>query len=309
VPDFSATDLPGEFYSFRASGRSKFSAVLNNECLTVQGVKLATITSLLGPFKTSYTNIEIIQVLRSWQISCRSSMYPSGGSTSDAFIDAIACGELAGLIPDWRSCLSLEECRRILDPGEAGVEVEDIKNNIKVRFVRHVRANLHGRVFFKTREGFFGICPESAKDGDVIVVFAGVYTPLVLRPIAHQGQLSYRIVGASYVHGAMHVEVLLGSIPVGWNFSYKIVNKKHRLVFARGNILTQKDPRLPLPPEWRYKYLSGERVQDSELDSSMNFLRQVFENVETKELSSFDPRLTPGALRERGIDVQEFVLV
>ena len=40
----------------------------------------------------------------------------------------------------------------------------------------------------------------------------------------------------------------------------------------------------------------------------MNFLPQVFENVETKEVSWFDPRLTPDALRERGINVQEFVL-
>jgi len=312
VPDFSATDLPNIFYGF---GReSRISAVLNNESLTVQGVKLATITSLLGPFETSYANFEIIQVLRSWQVSCGSGMYPSGGLTSDAFIDAIVCGQLAGVMPpEWGSRLSLEECRRILNPGEAGVEVEveveDIKNNIKARFVREVRANLHGRVFFKTWEGFFGICPESAKDGDVIVVFPGVNAPLVLRPVTHQGHLSYRIVGASYVHGAMHAEVLLGSIPVGWTFSYKTVNRDARPVFADGNILTQKDPRLPLPPEWRYKYLLGERVQDAELDSSMNYLPQVFENVKTKELSWYDPMVTPDALRERGIDVQGFVLV
>jgi hypothetical protein len=70
VPDFSATDLAGVFYNFGVSRYSRFSAVLNNESLTVQGVKLATITSLRGPFKTSYTLFEIIQVLRSWQISC-----------------------------------------------------------------------------------------------------------------------------------------------------------------------------------------------------------------------------------------------
>jgi len=311
VPDFSATDLPNMFHEF---GRdSRISAVLNNESLTVQGVKLATITSLLGPFETRYANFEIIQVLRSWQVSCGSGMYPSGGLTSDAFIDAIVCGQLAGLMPTKWSCLSLEECRRILNPGEAGVEVEveveDMKNNIKASFVGVVRANLLGRVFFKTREGFFGICPESAKYGDVVVVFPGVKAPLVLRPVTHQGHLSYRIVGASYVHGAMHAEVLLGSIPVGWTFSYKTVNRDARPVFADGNILTQKDPRLPLPPEWRYKYLLGERVQDAELDSSMNYLPQVFENVKTKELSWYDPMVTPDALRERGIDVQGFVLV
>jgi hypothetical protein len=309
VPDFSATNLPGVFYTFSASGYSRFSAVLNNDSLTVQGVKLATITSLLDPFKPSYTNFEIIQVLRSWEISCRSSMYPSGGSTSDAFIHAIVGGKLTEFIPtETQSALSLEQCRRILDPGEAGVEIEDI-NYIKAHFVMYVRASLHGRVFFKTREGFLGICPESAKDGDLMVVFPGVYAPLALRPVTHQGQLSYRIVGASYVHGAMHAEVLLGSIPVGWNYSYKMVNGEFsRLVFARGDILTQKDPRLPLPPEWRYRYLSGKRFQDPELDSSMNFLPQGFENVKTKESSWFDPRLTPDALRERGIDLQEFVL-
>jgi hypothetical protein len=107
----------------------------------------------------------------------------------------------------------------------------------------------------------------------------------------------------------MYAEVLLGSIPVGWTLSYKMINGDFRQVFAFGNILTQKDPRLPLPPEWRYKYLFGERVQDAELDSSMNLLPQVFENVKTKELSWEDPMLTPNALRERGIDVKGFVLV
>jgi len=38
-------------------------------------------------------------------------------------------------------------------------------------------------------------------------------------------------------------------------------------------------------------------------------LPRFFENEETKEKTSFDPRLTPEALRDRGIDVQELVLV
>ncbi len=67
----------------------------------------------------------------------------------------------------------------------------------------------------------------------------------------------------------------------------------------------QEDPRVALPPQWIYKYFT----QVDESNTPKEMLSFVFENVETKETSYFDPRLTPEALRERGVNLEEFVLV
>jgi hypothetical protein len=272
-------------------------------------VKLATITSLLLTLKPDYTNLEIIQVFRSWEKSIPSGAYTGGGSVSDAFIDSIVCGEKAGIIPNERGyCLSLEEYRRrLLEASDVEVEHGGMEN-IVTYFMGLSRSIFRGRCFFKTQEGFFGVCPEFAREGDVVVVALGIDLPLVLRPVTHQGKSCHLVVGACYVSGAMHTELLLGPIPVDWNLNYKNINGCLRQTFADGKLVTQEDPRLPLPPGWRYRYGSSEIFQQHTEEEALK-AEMWFENVETKEESNFDPRLTPEALRERGVDVQEFVLV
>jgi Heterokaryon incompatibility protein (HET) len=310
VPDFSSTNNPSTLFAFPAAGRSTFDGAVTNDQLTVQAVKLATITSLLYTLEPSYTNLEIIEVFRSLEKSIPSSVYAGGGSTSDAFIDAIVFGERAELMPRARGYFpSLEEYRRVLEDSEVEVEHrgEEIQK-IVARFMEVAQTRFRERCFFNTQEGFFGVCPESARHGDVVVVALGIKLPLVLRPVTHQGKSCYLVVGACYVSGAMHTELLLGPIPIGWNLSYKIIDGTIRQVFADGKMVTQEDPRLPLPPGWRYRYGSWEAFQQHTEEEALK-AGMWFENVETKEISWYDPRLTPEALRERGVDLQEFVLV
>jgi hypothetical protein len=309
VPDFSMANLPSQLRHFPSSGRSSFNIAINEVNLHVHAVKLASITSLVVPLNPSSTNLELVDVCRSWLGSFPSAVYPGGGTTSDAFIDAILCAQRAELAPPhYGLCLNLEQCRSILKSGEAGFESEDTKALVPL-FSRVVRRWLRGRVLFKTGEGFLGLCPESAKPGDVVAVVLGVDSPLILRPVTHQGKYCYLVVGAAYVPGAMHAEVLLGPIPAGWILSYKRINGYLRQIFNDGNIETQQDPRLPLPLEWRYIYESGESFQEMERSPSGDILTQWFGNVETKEKSWYDPRLTPEVLREREVDVQELVLI
>jgi hypothetical protein len=77
------------------------------------------------------------------------------------------------------------------------------------------------------------------------------------------------------------------------------------MCFTHGDVLTQEDPRVPLPTQWRYKYIR--RKDEPNIPKEM--LSFVFENVETKEITWRDPRLTPEALRERGVNLEEFLLV
>ncbi|XMA20861.1 hypothetical protein WAI453_013652 [Rhynchosporium graminicola] len=66
----------------------------------------------------------------------------------------------------------------------------------------------------KTDEGYIGLCPDSAKCGDILAVLLGCDVSLILR--SKQNSLaSFDIVGACYVTGIMNVETLLGPLPSG----------------------------------------------------------------------------------------------
>jgi hypothetical protein len=139
----------------------------------------------------------------------------------------------------------------------------------------------------------------------VVVIGLGVRSPLILRPVIHEGKSCYLVVGTAYLSGAMHIEAFFGSIPVGWELTYQIFNHSYQMVFTHGDVLTREDPRVALPPQWRYKYVP----QKDEPNTPKEMLDFYFENVETKEISWYDPRLTPEALRERGVNLEEFLLM
>ncbi|PMD45671.1 hypothetical protein L207DRAFT_578577 [Hyaloscypha variabilis F] len=309
IPDFSLTDRPAPMFPFHTSGFSEFFGVATNESLTVQAVKVATIKSLFTLFNPGDTNLEVLKACKSWETSFISSIY-TGGSKFEAFIDVILLGIRGEVLPErGESFLYLEDCKTILGTSEANLE-SDYMRRRETYFVRSARTNLRSRVFFRTLEGFFGVCPESANHGDLVAVVLGFHLPLVIRPVQHQGRPCYRIVGPCYMPGAMHTEALLGQLPAGWEVSYRLQRGGYRpVIFAQGNMSTQEDPRLPLPPGWRYRYGSFNAPRITEPAALEDMLPQFFENEETKEKTWFDPRLTPEALRDRGIDVQELVFV
>ncbi|KAN0112369.1 Heterokaryon incompatibility protein (HET) domain containing protein [Hyaloscypha variabilis] len=310
VPDFSLTDRPAPILDFYASGSSEFCGMATDESLTVQGVKVAAITSLFTLFNPGDTNIKVLKACKSWETSFTSSIY-TGGSKFEAFIDAILLGSRGKVWPE-HSLLNLEECKTILDTGEVNLET-DFMRRLAGYFVSRIRTNLHQRAFFRTQEGFLGVCPESANHGDLVALVLGFPWPLVIRPVQHQLRPCYRIVGPCYMPGAMHTELLLGQLPAGWEVSYLVPRGAYLpVIFGQGNMWTQQDPRVPLPPGWRYRYgsFNAPRITEPAEPAALEDMPpQFFENEETKEKTWFDPRLTPEALRYRGINVQELVFV
>ncbi|CZR60628.1 uncharacterized protein PAC_10524 [Phialocephala subalpina] len=63
-----------------------------------------------------------------------------------------------------------------------------------------------GRRFCVTEQGYVGVVPSLCEEGDKIVVFPGMQTPLCLRATERVGR--WRIVGGCYVHGIMNGEAL-----------------------------------------------------------------------------------------------------
>lgn len=65
-------------------------------------------------------------------------------------------------------------------------------------------ANVCKNRLFTTHMGFVGICPPSARSGDMVGVLLGCSVPLVLRPHGNE----FKVIGACYAQGIMQGEVM-----------------------------------------------------------------------------------------------------
>ncbi|OCL13195.1 hypothetical protein AOQ84DRAFT_372400 [Glonium stellatum] len=65
-------------------------------------------------------------------------------------------------------------------------------------------AATHGRTFFRTRRGRFGMRPSDIEQGDIIAILYGLRTPFILRPASPAG--CWRIIGDSYIPPLMSGE-------------------------------------------------------------------------------------------------------
>ncbi|KAF2181337.1 hypothetical protein K469DRAFT_589960, partial [Zopfia rhizophila CBS 207.26] len=68
------------------------------------------------------------------------------------------------------------------------------------------------RLFFITVNGYMGLGPRNAREGDLICCFYGGPMLYVLRR-TEDAEESYRIIGDCYVHGLMNGESLKWDVP------------------------------------------------------------------------------------------------
>jgi hypothetical protein len=78
------------------------------------------------------------------------------------------------------------------------------KNDALV-YLHEVEAVCTNRTFVVTERGFYGLAPLLTRPGDVACVLTGVDVPLVLRPHGEAGL--FKLLGESYIHGAMEGQV------------------------------------------------------------------------------------------------------
>ncbi|KAL8656073.1 MAG: hypothetical protein Q9226_002793, partial [Calogaya cf. arnoldii] len=190
------------------------------------------------------------------------------------------------------SSLAIETLRSL------GSKVEAPEN--LAAFSREVQHCIRGRIFYTTSEGSLGSALVAAKPGDHICVLLGCKSPLVIRQYPNG---SYAIIGECYLHGMMEGQALLGPLSSKWKpvLIYAEGIDEHRFGFVNRETGEQKleDLRLgQLPSGWRLN------DPDSKPDG-----RNWFINDETGEQFpwSSDPRMTPEALKARGVSLQDFV--
>lgn len=125
---------------------------------------------------------------------------------------------------------------------------------------------------------------------------------MVLRPVADG---KYQIVGECLVYGLHDAISLLGPLPDGWNIQVHFISttlgSKYYYYDEATDELTEEDPRLEPLVEW-------ERVHsDRTGDDPETFQR--FKDLTTGEVINYDPRMSPEALRKRGVPLEMFSLI
>jgi hypothetical protein len=156
-----------------------------------------------------------------------------------------------------------------------------------------------GRAAFSTEDGRLGLAPKSAKPGDIVTVLLGCRTAMILRPC--EGN-EFQVVGEALCHGFIDGEALLGPLPEGIERVLQEVGVNEfrwTCIDRSTEICNPEDPRLgKLPDGWK--------IVEHDYDGYWS----LYENDELGITDSLDdPRLTPEALMERGVNLENFVLI
>ena len=228
-------------------------------------------------------------------------LYHRGGSTFDAFCRTLTCNSFDDKFHPSRSIWpKFSLCREHLlyMIEKPSVELNDSTLDFPALSSLYtiIRRRVQGRQFCITAGGYIGLVPAASRPGDQICVLLGSRTALVLRQIESG---NHEIVGGCYIHGFMEGEALLGPLPPGWHHVWSHGPKvKPRMIFLNRTTGERRldDPRLgELPKNWHF-------VSDVE-GSSAGFTHQA-----DGSLSPWDPRISPEALRARGVNLTEFLL-
>jgi hypothetical protein len=295
----------------RASGSSKHEIIYEkaDESLRLPAKAIGTIAEIWFTFSDARFTPEILKLFRAYAPrSMAESPYPQVGTKLDAYICSLAgggCeeGSKAGRLP------TVAEIREFIQGG-------DFSDQECVEKIQWYFESIRGRAIFSTHEGMIGMCPSTVKVGDKICVTLGVERPFLLSGVEDMPK-KYRLKGECYVHGFQNSEVFLGSLPVlpsggVWGYELKYVQDSSAVVYRTGGVRTQNDPRLgPLPRGWKKVYHKKRDKQpyETEFDSDGTMRRLLFHQISTGETTIYDPRMTSFALKERGVILEDLIII
>ena len=177
-----------------------------------------------------------------------------------------------------------------------------------------------GRAIFITRDGHLGMAPKAAQPGDIVTVLLGCPSAMILRPTKDN---RFRVVGEALCHGFMDGEALLGPLPDGIESVRQWNEELHRdswTCIDRSTGRLFPDPRLSGLPRGSENDEIEEFQQSKRSEAlvpvpSRGNDEEEWESVSSDESEDYGlwhhdgPRLTYGALLERGVDLQEFLLI
>ena len=295
----------------RASGSSKHEIIYEkaDESLRLPGKAIGTIAEIWFTTPDAEFTPEILRVFFACAPRSMAEIpYPQGGNKLDAYIYSLAGGRVEEGSEKGRYT-SVADIRELIQGGDFSVK----------KCVEKIRLNLmpiQGRAIFSTRDGLIGMCPSTVKVGDKIYVTLGVNRPFLVSGVEDMPK-KYRLKGQCYVHGFKSSEALLGSLPAlpsggVWSSEMKYIQGSFGVVYRTGGVMTQNDPRLgPLPRGWKkvYHKKGDEQRYETGFDSDGTMRQLRFQQLSTGKATDRDPRMTSSALKERGIILEDIIII
>jgi hypothetical protein len=296
-----------------ASGQSKHEFLYeeSNESLRVPVNAIGTIAAIWfsGPERSYLSLPDRLRLLRAHaQPNMRASAYPLGGNMLDAYICSFAGGEFyEHFAVPWM--FSLQELREL-------VRSETVSKEINAKAATTSFSCITRRAIFSTTDGLIGLCPHWGRSGDKIYVALGVERAILVSNVEDKPN-HYQLKGECYVHGLMSAEGLLGSLRSDgldgpWSFQFEEIQGSYKVVFTNGKTKTQNDPRLgPLPEGWKKRYWSRmhRKYYDHEFEKDGTIRSLFFEDLSNQKITKSDPRMTSVALKERGVVLEDIIIV
>ncbi|KAI0453613.1 heterokaryon incompatibility protein-domain-containing protein [Xylaria acuta] len=248
-----------------------------------------------------------IRAVRDWEpANLYTATYVTGESLLRAYARTLAFDMLSDRMQSQGYFPSLEQWQeqntRNALFGDAAKKGEFALPGIPVQ-ERTTITRLFGMRFMTCDNGFIGLGPTETKPDDLICILLGYESPVVLRK---QNDGNYKFIGPCYLHGASDGDALLGPLPKPWRVQRFPNSTGHYLVCKFFNpdtgVLCDEDPRLePLGDHWERLDLRDRTADDPEIF-------QEFRHKPTGRIFKSDPRLSPEALRKRGVALETFSL-
>lgn len=304
VPDWSSPNNCNLPQDFTVSLSSKAHAeYVGKGILRVTGVCAAKIDrteNCLLPENTSYN--QLAETVKRIGVSVlKSNEYVGGGTMFDAVYRTLCCNRFSDrYVPEDSSVYPYySQSKGVLcDLLSIESNHEPLSDTDQWKYPSWILDAFHGRAFFVTDDGYIGLAPRTVEPEDQVCILLGCRAPLVLRLDA-TGRHS--VIGECYIHGLMDGAAFVGSLPDTWQSVIRYDSVSRNDWHAFKNLETERtqieDPRLgPLPAGWR--------IGRHEEESAYN----MYVNDETGRRTKRDPRVSPEALRARGVKLQDFWL-
>ncbi|KAI1280101.1 heterokaryon incompatibility protein-domain-containing protein [Xylaria sp. FL0933] len=249
-----------------------------------------------------------IHTVRAWEpADLHEATYPSGESLLEAYAQTLICGKLQERFPTSPSAQSSKRWQGQYYTNAFFGELAHVGELALTELTSQERdpiENLIGRKLIRCDNGYIGIGPAVVNTGDLICVLLGHENPVVLR---RQDSNNYTLVGVCYLHGISDGDALLGPLPKPWRVQ-RFLDASGQFGICRvfneeTKTLQDEDPRLePLGSEW-------ERLEGRPRTAEDPQVFQEFRHRVTGEVRKSDPRLSPDALRRRGVSLEIFSLI
>ncbi|KAI1126965.1 hypothetical protein F5Y10DRAFT_293209 [Nemania abortiva] len=245
-----------------------------------------------------------IQTVRSWEPeNLYDGTYATGESLLEAYARTLICNDIRDRTPTERAPkLERWQGQYDINPlfGEFAREGQITTSGLTTA-ERQPLERLVGRRFVECENGFIGIGSSDAQPGDIICVLLGHENPVMLR---EQEDGTHKLVGICYLHGMSDGVALLGPLPAPWRVQRMLDSTQQFMICKFHNpdtgVLCDEDPRLDPPGE------DWERLPSRDRTAGDPQIFQEFRNRVTGQVTKSDPRLTPEALRTKGIGLEEF---